>query len=379
MLNGQRVVFRPGRPPLVVPPPVKPVGAEEITDVHPVGDHVLVTTSTGRILSAELVGGRVAWQTRLSDRPVDRLIANDDFTVARISDDATVRIGVFDTATGQIRCTHVWSAQQGMVPQNMALAADGTLVYTLPNSLCLQDLYKPWTETPTIETRSNPNTSTFAGATQPGQLIISEGRILALADDGSVKNIRIFSLETGQPVLLHYRSPQGDKDIERILAAGRSERVTMRVMGSHLYVVSVGLVYSYNLDKPEETWNILQGTLSLIDVRDVVVGKNWLVVIEAVAVFAPAQHGIPAPINPAIPVAPAPRPAPRVADGYQLDFFNLSPKAITHSGENGRMDYIPKIIDPSGITSQWQPIDGGFCYLAGDGKLHILRGTASVE
>ena len=288
---GGRVIFRPGlRQQIAQPPPPaqRPLScpaSEEIVDVRPVGDHVLLTTTTGRILSADLSNGKVAWQTRLADRPVDRLVANEDFAVVRVGDDSTVRIAAFDTATGQMRCTRSWVVQSGMVPVNLALAADGTLVYTMPDRLCIKDLYKPWPDSSDKEVQAGAAPS-FQKATLPDQLLIAEGRILALADDEarSVRYVRIHSLETGQPVRLRYHSTNGEQEIDRILVAGKSEKVMMRVVGSHLYLVSAGHVYSYNLDRPAEEPGAGASNSSdmpLTGLRDMTIAKNFLSIVEA--------------------------------------------------------------------------------------------------
>ena len=119
----------------------------------------------------------------------------------------------------------------------------------------------------------------FQRSTQPDQLLISEGRILALAaDEGrQVWYVRIHSLETGQPVRLRYHSTNGEQEIDRILVAGKSEKVMMRVVGSHLYLASPGYLYSYNLDRPEESWSHdpSNALLPLTSVREMTVAKNF--------------------------------------------------------------------------------------------------------
>ncbi|HWE92613.1 MAG TPA: PQQ-binding-like beta-propeller repeat protein [Tepidisphaeraceae bacterium] len=403
---------------VAAPAPARlPVG-EQITDVRPVGDHVLVSTSTGRVLAVELSTGKIAWQTRLSDRPVDRLAANEDFTVVRVSDEGTVRIAAFDTATGQLRSTHSWVLQNGMVPVNMALAADGTLVYTMPDRLCLKDLYKPWGDAPEKEVQANAGLPPFGGATQPDQLLISEGRILALADNGSEKYVRVHSLETGQPVPLRYRSPQGDQDVDRILSAGKSWSVSLRVVGPHLYVVGPEAAISYNLDRPAETWT------STVDPPlnggDVFIGQDFLVLLDQApddtdnptgppapqpaaqpgAAPAPQPGAAPAPQPGAGPapqpgagpapqpgIVPAPPPVPiqpvnpaGAADAppatqYRLQVFGRYPVSETNPVESGRLDFVKKVTDPAGINPTWQATDGGFYYLTADNKLHMLQGS----
>ncbi|HET6251407.1 MAG TPA: PQQ-binding-like beta-propeller repeat protein [Tepidisphaeraceae bacterium] len=408
--NGQRVVFRPNgmRAAVVAPPAARQMvagAAEEIIDVLPVGDHVLLTTTAGRILSVDLAGGKTAWQTRLSDHPVDRLVANEDFTAVRVSDDNAVRIAAFDTATGQLRCTKSWVVQSGIVPINLALAADGTLVYTMPDRLCLKDLYKPWPDASDKEIQANQGLPLFKNATQPDQLLIAEGRILALADDGSIKYVRVHSLETGQPVPLRYHSAQGEQDVDRILKAGKSEQVSLRVVGPHLYVINPFGVISYNLDHPAETWGT-ENDPSDPDffpgfVRDSFIGQKFLALLCERSVLpapvAPVPVIVPAPGGAIVPPNPPGQPAAGVqgnvkppnaggtvpdANGaaplvgqLRLQLFRLTPISDKNPAESGNMDYLQTITDSVGITTQWQACDGGFYYLTADSKLHLLRGS----
>ncbi|MDB5303459.1 MAG: bamB 4 [Phycisphaerales bacterium] len=393
-----RVVGAQPVAPVAAPAPVRPALGEQIADVRPVGDHVLISTTTGRVFAAELGTGKVAWQNRLSERPVDRLAANEDFTVVRVSDEGSVRIAAFDTATGQLRSTHSWIVQNGMAPVNLALAADGTLVYTMPDRLCLKDLYKPWGDSPEKEVLANPGLPPFGGATQPDQLLISEGRILALADNGSEKYVRVHSLETGQPVPLRYRSPQGDQDVDRILSTGKSWGVSLRVVGPHLYVVGPDAVISYNLDRPAETWTSTVDPTSPLNVRDMFIGQEFLVLLdervtddaEGAAPDGPAAPGVPAQGKPAPATQPAgavpqqaPAPAgqpanpagPVPAAQYRLQIFGRYLVSETNPVESGRLDFVQKVTDPAGINPTWQATDGGFYYLSADGKLHMLKGS----
>ena len=123
---------------------------------------------------AELPTGRIAWQNRLSDRALDRVVATEDFTVARTSDESTVRLVVLDTFTGQQIGTMPFAVQPSLVPMNLAISADGTLVYTLPNALVLKDLYKPWNDPGSEKPIPGPvQQPPYTGATRPDQLVIA--------------------------------------------------------------------------------------------------------------------------------------------------------------------------------------------------------------
>ena len=70
IVNGQRMVVRGRRlVPIGVgnaPAAARPVtaGPEQIDEVIPVGDRILATTTTGRVLAIDTQSGHLAWQTR---------------------------------------------------------------------------------------------------------------------------------------------------------------------------------------------------------------------------------------------------------------------------------------------------------------------------
>lgn len=370
-LAGNRLALRNRRNPIMqdgrmrrFPPPVQlarpdPAAAEQVAEVMPVGDRLLVTTSHGRILSSELAGGgRVGWQTRLTDRPFDRLVANEDFTVAKVSDEAAVRLIVMDTVTGQIRGVQSFPAQQPQVPCNVALSADGTLVYTLPDRLVLRDLYKPWGEPVKEVTGPTPSQPPYVNATGPHQLVIAEGRILALAEAGgnvaasAKKYVRVHSLETGQPLTL--RVPDGEQLVDvQLMADTDSWDVSLRVIGPRLYIVNPHRVLCYNLDRPEEFW---RGTVdedpeNYPNVREAMFGQKHVVLLS--------QPGV---------------PQPREGE-YQLLTFGRYPSRPGETAESGRGDYIISVSENAPAT-HWQGVNGGFYYVS-DGKLHFLTAAKS--
>lgn len=129
--------------------------------------------------------------------------------MVRVSDDLKVQLFALDTYSGRIIGNKAFASQGGSVPVNMALSADGTLVYTLPDRLCLRDLYKAWDEDEKVVTstaQGQPAQPIYAGANQPGQLVIAEGRILAVADSINIsglspneKYIRVHSWKPASP------------------------------------------------------------------------------------------------------------------------------------------------------------------------------------
>jgi hypothetical protein len=412
--NNQQFVIQNGAwRPLAVPPMAQRPAAgleEQIADVRPVGDRVMVWTNTGRLLSADAATGKIAWQSRLSDRPLDRVVASEDFTVVRASDDVSIRLIALDTFTGQpLGAPKTFSPQMGLVPMNLALSADGTLVYTLPDRLVLKDLYK-WNdasgERPIPGAAQQPP---YTGAVRPEQLVLAEGRILALADGGPQiglspdKYVRLHSLETGLALPLKYKTGKGDEEVDRVLTTfNKGWDVALRVVGPHLYVVGGRAVVSYNLDRPSETWTTWD-TLPTGNIRDAFIGQNFLAVLEqpegvnraaqadagpggaGAAGLGPAmREGLILPGGAAVAQPPAPQhgpaaPAEKPAQSFRLNVYGLYPVSEKNPAESGRLDYVKEITDPSGINGAWQAVDGGFCYLTGDGKLKMISGSSEAK
>jgi len=413
--NNQQFVIQNGVwRPLAIPPMAQRPAAgieEQIADVRPVGDRIMLWTNTGRLLSADAATGKIAWQSRLSDRALDRVVASEDFTVVRAGDDASIRLIALDTFTGQpLGAPKTFSPQMGLVPMNLALSADGTLVYTLPDRLVLKDLYK-WNdaagERPIPGAAQQPP---YTGAVRPEQLVLAEGRILALADGGPQiglspdKYVRLHSLETGLALPLKYKTGKGDEEVDRVLTTfNKGWDVALRVIGPHLYVVGSRAVVSYNLDRPSETWTTWD-TLPTGNIRDAFIGQNFLAVLEqpegvnragqadagagagAVPGLGPVARdalilpgGGVVPGQPGAPQPGAPAPAEKLAQGFRLNVYGLYPVSEKNSAESGRLDYVKEVTDPSGINGAWQAVDGGFCYLTGDGKLKMVAGSADAK
>jgi hypothetical protein len=377
--QGQRVLIRQanGVVRLGVPPApaVKAVvgGPEQIDQVLPVGERILITTTSGRVASVESNSGHLSWQTRLTDRPIDRIVADENFTVIKAEDDAAIRLAVLDTFTGHVRGSKAYPRDSNSFPQNIALSPDGTLVYTLPDRLCLRDLYRPWDQHP-IEKVVAPGQATFLGLTQPDQLVISEDRILALTDSGSgdrpgEKFVRLYSLQTGEPVLLKF----GENQLDKAWSIGtKSSDVVLRVVGRRVYVIAPDAAICYSLDTPDEHYQMFdQDSGEGMSAQMSFIGQDYLLLLNG---------GTPpvAP-NPAAPNAPpagaAPPPAnqqPAVSPSYTIYAFSRSER---NGRESGRLDYSTPISDPAGITSAWQAMDGGLAYLTADHKLHMLIGA----
>jgi hypothetical protein len=368
-----------------LPPPALPVagGGEQIMLVQPVGDHALLATSTGRILCLNLSDGGNAWQTRLSNSPADRLLANEDFTVLRLVDNLSVQLVVLDTFSGAVLLRQSFSQQPApnaaapfpVVPLNLALSADGTLVYTLPDRIRARDLYEPSKEKfvdPQQQQPPPPNAAApFAGCTQPDQLLITEGLILALSDNGQF--VRVHSLETGltrsQPLQTYTTN---------------ASPVSLRVVGPHLYVIGRESVASYDLDHPgEENWKGIPPTDafasdSKANFVDAFIDPSYVVALNqqtGARRAGGAEQGAPGAGAPPAPApAPAALPGPAGASSCFLCAYSRLPVSDKDPKESGRLDYLFEVSRPMGIL-KWVGVDGGFYYLTADQKLHYLRGA----
>jgi hypothetical protein len=347
---------------------------EQVAEVRPVGERVLVCTNAGRLLSAEIGTGRVAWQTRLTERALNRLVATEDFTVVKVSDDITCRLIAMDTYSGRVLGVKSFSAIApeigfASVPVNLALSADGTLVFTMPDRIWSKDLYKPWNDEEQVVVAPTRQ-AIYAGANLPGQLVNAGMRVLAVTDNApgatlpNQKWVSVYSLETGERVALKYETTDSSHRIVDVVMTADTKdwNVLLRVVGPHVYVVGPNSVFAYNLDKPNETWKgsmaaANDGPMSEISLRQAFCSRQHLVVLDQPVSAATAANGDPTVVR-------------------LLAYSRRLARENDPNSESGRLDYPVTLTDPAGIQpASWQACDGGFYYATDDGKVHMLRGA----
>jgi outer membrane protein assembly factor BamB len=390
IINGRIVNQIQAMAPIQMPAAAaQPGGPEAIASVRPVDDKVLVCTSAGQLFAIRTADGTLAWHTRLaSGAPISRMVASDDFAVCKVDDQATTQLVVVDTLSGQIVRRMSFPNETGNVPVNLALAPDGMLVWTQQDRLCGKDLFEPKRE-PNYEIVANANDGAgvpgrgpnivqvdgqafnpiFSGATNPDQLLISEGRIIAVTHQGTF--VSLYSLETGK--LLDFPQPDGRGRAEARLAtvhgdgtsAVKDWGVGLHLLGSKLYVVTRqnGPV-CYNLDRSGMLWGgtIDKPTTPSVQFQEPFIGQDYFVIVDR-----PMPK--PAPGNPQNPNANA-----NTSNMVRLHCYT---RALVEPGsdrESGRIGHYPYIRDDSGIN-EFQGVDGGFYYLAGDQKLYFLKGA----
>jgi hypothetical protein len=389
-------------------------GNEAFVSVRPVGDRIVCMTSAGRVVALDAATGKLAWQARPGMGVASSVVANEDFTVVRANENAGVRLSCFDTYTGKSIGDRSFP-NNTPTPSNMALAADGTLVYTIGDRIALKDLYKPWGDQPDKQSPPVPGQAMMSFNQQmpapENQLIISEGRILALWNDNPFNNnvpetgsivVRVFSLDTAQPIALHYSTSQGNGQLPIQIAAGRPIQLaagdfSLRTVGSRLYVIGGSLgVSSYDLDHPGNSWTPMPGVIPPnASVADALIGKDHILLLTQ-----PLDAN-----NPMLGMNPMPMPLGGggmfhgrmlmnrngvVQQGQGQANANLPtlgiyafaryPSAPGADNESGRIDYLPTkesscaINEPTTVQAV-QGVDGGICYLSGDNKLHLMHGT----
>jgi hypothetical protein len=334
-------------PPAQAPQPQRVDGPERIMHVGAVADRMVLATSRGRVVALELSSGNVAWQTRVSEMPMLQFVTSDDFVAFRFVDERGMQIVALDTYAGQVVHSRAFTNESGEIPQNMALSPDGTLLYTLPNRLCAKDLYEPKKELKFGESSSIENNPAFSGMVGPEQLVVADGRVLAVSDNGQI--VRVLSLEDGH------------ESSNPLNTGANSANVWLRVVGSRLYCVSQRTACAYNLNDPDDHWPPSMEVRLTPNVRDAFIGKRHLVLLD----------------QPSAPNA-EPLPAGQPASHFRLlAYARYSPAGKT--GESGKLDQDPSVTHSAGIDATWQPVDGGFYYRSLDRKLHFLRGSAEAN
>jgi outer membrane protein assembly factor BamB/outer membrane protein assembly factor BamD (BamD/ComL family) len=332
-------------------PALVPVGAEQIVKVAVVSDRAILATSSGRIIALDLADGKTIWQMRPSDRQVDQLLATDDFVVAHFNDGSQIRVIALDTYSGQSVMHREFPADgTGLV--NLALASDGKLIYLLIDRIECKDLFEPGDRLAySIQVRRSDGNGAFMGAIQPDQLALSNGRIIAISDEG--RFMRVYSLEDGH-VLHSPGAPvaEGIDNTVGLKTKAADWQVTLATAGSYVYAFGPHSLVGYNLDQLGDT---PYDPLAKDDeAQNLVIGKDYLLLM--------AKN------------VPSDRPLLHTQFPTSLAACSYS-RAVTHDGrESGLFAARDIISNPAGIQS-WQPVDGGLYYLAGDGKLFFMQGA----
>jgi outer membrane protein assembly factor BamB len=329
-------------------------GPEVISQVAPAGDRIAVTTTAGRLMSIDSRAGRIVWQVRVND-PISSLLTSDDFTVIRYQDGQTMQLEVYDSLSGDLLGKKSFGMETGIYPINLALAADGTLVYTLPNQLCIQDVAKanlsPQGMDPDVVAEAGPPQGQIlqgGGQPEPDQLLIHSGRIFAVANSG--KEVRIFSIETGDPWV--YRSRDGQTTSGVFATESTSPNVRLHISGNYLFVLSPRNLMAYRIDPPTEPWEPYFDAMKDTNYQQALFGRDYLGLAD----------------RPSQPLSES----NRAGNKLTLSFFIRSVKSLPDK-ESGLMLYtvdLPVLENNVAV----QAIDGGVAYFTGH-TIHVFAGA----
>ncbi len=333
--------------------------AEQIVQVKPLDDRIIVTTNTGRIFAVDRAAGRVAWQTRL-DAAVDTLAANDDFTVVRFQQDQAAQLQVFNTFSGELIGRKSFPLDDGGVfPVNLALAADGTLAYTLPGQLCIQDLFEANASDggmePRLVTSPIPDANQmFQNANQPDQLLIHGGRVFAVADSG--KEVRVFSVDTAQP--WEYHSARGHGDFSGVFPTGStSPNVTLHISGNYLFMLSPRHLTACRIDPPTEHWETGDDPTRATNYEQLLFGRDYVVMVD----------------HPGEPLTESNRAGSRLT----LNMFDRTVKGLPDK-ESGLLVFTHDLSIQQD-TFALQPVEGGIAFFTGHTIRTFLGARDSLE
>jgi hypothetical protein len=329
---------------------------ERIDHVRPIGDRVVFATNAGRITALDLTNGQSAWQTRTGDAPLEQLVASDDFLAARFSDSGGPQLVALETFGGQVVMRTSFTPETA--PSNVALAPDGTLLYTRPDRICGKDLYEPGAALKfggdaavgaeggrVFDRNGAPGGDDDQTAAE--QIVVAEGRIYAVADQGQF--VRVLSLSEG-------------KEVANRLSTGSNDwNVRMRVVGPRLYVFNSQTVTSYHVVRDDESWKGLVDTFQAPSVVDQFIGKQHVVLLDQ-------------------PTAPGAEPSGETSARFRLLAYGRYPTAPGRDDESGKFDQSVDVQHPVGIhVRQWQAVEGGFYYHSVDRKVHFLKGSGTED
>ncbi len=336
--NGQ-IVMAPPNP--VVARSVPLAGGEQVVAAQPAGptgNTVLVSTTTGRLLAIDTADGRVLWQARPADRPVDGLLANAHFTVVRLDDGGGALLAVYDTPTGRVVGRVAFAPEGQGRPQlvNVALGEEGTLAFTRSDGIVIKDLYDPWrpdARTP-LTGRGNQDPAQWLQMTQPEQLLVRAGRVVGLYD-------------TGRYAVAYDLSRRADPT-NPLPTGAASANAWVRLVGPQLFVVQPGNVKRFDLTDPAAASGPM--LTAGAHVRGLLLGSDFALIVDDPVDAGPAG----APSVTLLAVSRAPVPGRRV--------------------ERGDLQFVWTVNSRAGITD-WIGVDGGVYLLTGDHRLHALRGS----
>ncbi len=246
------------------------------------GDGVMVAGAGGRLVCLAAGDGKLRWQYQWTGGVIERLEAAGEFVAVLHSDGNESHLLAMDAVDGRVVFNRSYAGQAGPGVQNIALGEDGMLVWTLDDALCGKDLYQPGDQADWQTTVSNRALPIFSALRRPDQLLLSDGRVIAVSNDkNSRKMVRLYSQQTGRA--LRYVPREGESAMEAILPVPSDNGdVHLRLAGDRLYAFSGKSLVSYHLDEPRLSWTKPADARVVENIRDCWVGRDYVVLANQI-------------------------------------------------------------------------------------------------
>jgi hypothetical protein len=284
---------------------------------------------------------------RLSEHALDRVVATDDFVVAKSSDESTVQLTVLDAGSGRRLARHLYPMDTvaGEYPVNLALDADGTMAFTTTDEIYIFDLFNAAADRELMNPKRLADAlpdKQFDAMRRPGQLVVSNNQILALCTDGKLRG---FSAISGQART--YIQDHNPTEMS-LLTGQQSDQAAMRLGDRYVYIWGPAAVVAYDMEKPEICWEP-RPISAASSSRELLLGRDYLLVLS------PDADG-------------------DSAAAWTMWGFTRT-QVPGKGSESGLLVYQqPPVKETHGITA-FQAVEGGLYYLSGDHVLHYLKGN----
>lgn len=314
--------------------------AEIFSSLATLADRIICATNRGRVFAFDLSEGKLLWQRQVSDRPIVRLLASDDFIIVQSRDVGSTPF-VLDTLDGEVLHGNEPSLQgTDLRVLSTALSPDGMLVMTGPQMLSMKDLFDPGSlAQATFQFPPKVISVMFYNPIDPANVQIQGQRVYALTDGGM--KVRVVSLEDGKAVMFNKA-----QSIDTGASAGTA--LQMAADEGHCYVASERWIHGYDLTHGTN-WG---DGINKPQIRDIALSQSHVIAL-------------------------ANQPGRDETDNSgQAELQLFSRLGDEHGAESGLFEY--RFVLPKGfVVAEWQVVDGGVYVLGTDRKLLWLAGTAS--
>jgi len=316
--------------------------AEHVDEVAPLQDRIVVTTTNGRVIAFNQSDGQPLWQTAAGGFTINRMVANDDFTVVRAEQGTRVDLMVIDSFAGRMLGRQAFEGPD-TAPLNLALSDDGTLVYTQRTQISSLDLNEvnltdhgmdPSFAYSQPDRNNGSAVPLFDQMTRPRQLMIHGQAVMAMSDGG--KKLRVFLLSNMTTM----------RDIPTDLDPSLEPDAALHLSANFVYVANHRFLFEYQAAQLDTAQKI-SFPADTINVEQLLYSKDFIIAVNR----------------------PYPRPG---AIGQQVGLYALN-RAVVRGFEGGLLVHSVQLSNID-RDATWQAFEGGIAYLSG-GQVHMLIGS----